>query len=89
VALNRAVAVAMVHGARAALGLLASLEADERLAGHHRLEATRAHLLEMAGDRDAALASFRLAARGTTHLQERRYLMDRAATLDRLPAGSR
>lgn len=81
VALNRAVAVAMVHGPRAALGLLGSLAAEERLAGHHRLEATRAHLLEIAGDYPAARLSYRRAARRAANPQERRYLDDRAARL--------
>ncbi|WP_422771040.1 RNA polymerase sigma factor [Plantactinospora sp. WMMC1484] len=81
VALNRIVAVAMVHGPQAALGLLGGLAADDRLAGHHRLEATRAHLLEMAGDHPAAQTCYRLAARRTASLLERRYLEDRAARL--------
>jgi len=42
VTLNRAVAVAMVHGPQAGLDLLTTLQADERLAGHHRLDAVRA-----------------------------------------------
>jgi hypothetical protein len=46
VSLNRAVA-AMVHGPRTGLDMLKELDADGRLAGHHRLYATRAHLLEM------------------------------------------
>ena len=50
VTLNRAVAVAMVRGPAAGLELLATLEADPRMAGHHRLHAVRAHLLERAGD---------------------------------------
>jgi predicted RNA polymerase sigma factor len=81
VTLNRAVAVAMVHGPRAALTLLGTLDADERLAGSHRLEATRAHLLEMAGDHTAARDCYRAAAGLTQTLQERRYLEDRAARL--------
>ena len=51
VSLNRAVAVAMVAGPAAGLAVLADLAADGTLADHHRLMATRAHLLEMAGDR--------------------------------------
>ena len=39
----------MVAGPGAGLDLLATLDADERLAGDHRLDAVRAHLLEMAG----------------------------------------
>jgi predicted RNA polymerase sigma factor len=72
----------MVHGPRAGLELLATLDADERMAGHHRLEAVRAHLLEMAGDHAAACAGYRAAARRTTSLPEQRYLEARAARLD-------
>ena len=85
VTLNQAVAVAMVEGPRAGLELLGTLDADERMAGHHRLDAVRAHLLEMAGDRGAARESYRRAARRTTSVPERRYLEGRA---DRL-AGDR
>jgi RNA polymerase sigma factor (sigma-70 family) len=81
VSLNRAVAVAMVHGPRAGLDLLATLDGDERLAGHHRLDAVRAHLQELAGDRPAARASYQRAARRTTSRPERRYLEGRAARL--------
>jgi len=81
VTLNRAVAVAMVRGPRAGLDLLATLDADDRLARHHRLAAVRAHLLEMGGDRAAARACYQLAARRTTSLPERRYLETRAARL--------
>jgi RNA polymerase sigma factor (sigma-70 family) len=77
VTLNRAVAVAMVRGPRAGLDLLTTL--DGPLAGHHRLDAVRAHLLEMAGEADEARASYRLAARRTTSRPERRYLEARAA----------
>jgi RNA polymerase sigma factor (sigma-70 family) len=81
VTLNHAVAVAMVRGPEAALELLGTLETDGRIAGHHRLDAVRAHLLEMAGDLDAARSSYRAAARRTTSLPEQRYLEDRAARL--------
>ena len=54
VTLNHAVAAAMVHGPAVGLDLLRSLDEDDRLAGHYRLDAVRAHLLEMAGDLDAA-----------------------------------
>ncbi|GGS22554.1 hypothetical protein Snoj_23790 [Streptomyces nojiriensis] len=79
--LGHAVAVAMVHGPRRALDLLADLDADERLAGHHRLEAVRAHLLEMAGERAAARAAYAKAAGLTLSVPERRYLLFRAARL--------
>jgi predicted RNA polymerase sigma factor len=81
VTLNRVVALAMVRGPQAALDLLGSLEGDERLAGHHRLHAVRAHLLELAGDHRAARASYQRAARRTTSLPERRYLEAKAARL--------
>jgi RNA polymerase sigma factor (sigma-70 family) len=81
VTLNHAVAVAIVRGPGAALELLGTLETDDRIAGHHRLDAVRAHLLEMAGDLDAARSSYRAAARRTTSLPEQRYLEDRAAQL--------
>ncbi|HEX9230999.1 MAG TPA: sigma-70 family RNA polymerase sigma factor [Jatrophihabitantaceae bacterium] len=81
VTLNHAVAEAMVNGPLAGLHLLNALDADERLAGHHRLDAVRAHLLEMAGERDEARASYQLAARRTTSVTEQRYLDARAARL--------
>ncbi|SCL18080.1 RNA polymerase sigma factor, sigma-70 family [Micromonospora rhizosphaerae] len=81
VTLNQAAAVAMVDGPRAGLALLAPLDSDERTAGHHRLAAVRAHLLELAGDQEAARAAYLTAARGTTSLPERRYLEVRAARL--------
>ncbi|MDZ5444341.1 DUF6596 domain-containing protein [Micromonospora sp. 4G57] len=81
VTLNQAAAVAMVDGPRAGLALLAPLDADERTAGHHRLAAVRAHLLELASEATAARAAYLAAARGTTSLPERRYLEVRAARL--------
>jgi predicted RNA polymerase sigma factor len=79
--LNRIVAVAMVHGPRAGLDRLAAAEADPALAGHHRVDAVRAHLLELAGDRETARTQYRLAARRTLSLPEQRYLESRAARL--------
>ncbi|WP_455358562.1 RNA polymerase sigma factor [Streptomyces sp. SYSU K21746] len=79
--LNHAVAVAMVHGPEAGLALLATLDQDERLAGHHRLDAVRGHLLEMAGEPAAARAAYARAAGRTLSLPERRYLLGRAARL--------
>ncbi|SNT29800.1 RNA polymerase sigma factor, sigma-70 family [Streptosporangium subroseum] len=81
VTLGRAVAVAMVRGPHAGLALLDPLNTDSRLAGHHRLHAVRAHLLEMAGDHEAALSCYRRAARLTTSLPEQHYLHSRAARL--------
>ncbi len=81
VALNHAIAVAMVNGPSAGLELLTALDGDERLSGHYRLDAVRAHLLERAGDRDAAIAHYRAAAKRTTSIPERNYLMTQAARL--------
>ncbi|MFH8989898.1 RNA polymerase sigma factor [Streptomyces sp. NPDC017940] len=77
--LGRAVAVAMVRGPRAGLGELSAL--DERLAGHHRLESVRGHLLERAGDLEGARAAYQVAARRTLSRPESRYLQMRAARL--------
>ncbi len=82
VTLNQAVAVAMVSGPQAGLSVLEPLDADERMVMHHRLHAVRAHLLEMAGDRDAAGASYRTAARLTRSVPELRYLEAKAARLE-------
>ena len=76
VTLNRLVATAMVHGPRVALTELA--KADPVLAGSHRLHAVRAHLLELAGDRVQARASYLHAAQLTLSIPERRYLEARA-----------
>jgi acyl-CoA reductase-like NAD-dependent aldehyde dehydrogenase/predicted RNA polymerase sigma factor len=86
VTLNRAVARAMVDGPRAGLALLEPLDDDARMAEQHRLHAVRAHLLELAGDAPAALASYALAARGTTSLPEQRYLEARSRRLRMLHA---
>jgi RNA polymerase sigma factor (sigma-70 family) len=81
VTLNHAVAVAMVHGPQAALRMLDELEGDVRLAGHHRLQAVRGHVLEMDGRDAEACCAYREAARRTTSIPEQRYLEGRAAKL--------
>jgi RNA polymerase sigma factor (sigma-70 family) len=81
VELNHAIATAMVHGVTMGLELLDALAADTRLANHHRLDAVRAHLLEMAGDREAAIEYYRSAAGKTASLPERNYLLTQAARL--------
>jgi RNA polymerase sigma factor (sigma-70 family) len=81
VALNHAVAVAMVRGPQAGLGLLGKLETDQRVAADHRLHAVRAHLLEMAGDHAAARDCYQEAARRAASLPQQRYLHARAARL--------
>ena len=81
VQLNRAVAVAMVHGPQAGLDLLAELDADRSMSTHHRLHAVRGYLLERAGDRAAARAAFEEATRRATSIPEKRYLHARAVRL--------
>ncbi len=81
VSLNHAIAAAMVHGPSKGLELLTALDADSRIAGHYRLDAVRAHLLEMAGDHPAAITHYRMAAARTTSIPERNYLMTQAARL--------
>ncbi|WP_433053426.1 RNA polymerase sigma factor [Dactylosporangium sp. CS-033363] len=81
VTLNHAVAMAMARGPQAGLELLATLDADERMAGHHRLAAVRAHLLEMAGSLREAREWYALAAKRTTSVPEQRYLERKAAAL--------
>jgi predicted RNA polymerase sigma factor len=81
ITLNRAVAVAMVHGPRAGLALLGTLDDDVRMARNHRLESVRGHLLELAGDLAAARDSYQRAARMTASTAEQRYLALRAARL--------
>jgi predicted RNA polymerase sigma factor len=79
VALNLAIAEAMVGGPAAGLSRLATIEA--RLAGHYRVDAVRAHLLERAGDRAGARIHYERAAARTTSLAERDYLVARAGRL--------
>jgi RNA polymerase sigma factor (sigma-70 family) len=81
ITLNRAVAVAMVHGPRAGLALLGTLDGDERMTNSHRLTATRGHLLELAGDIDGARDCYQRAARMTASRPEQHYLALRAARL--------
>jgi len=84
-ALNRAVAVGMVHGPQAGLQVLAELTTDQRMARHHRLLATRGHLHELAGETQAAAADYLEAARRATGLPERRYLTIQATRLEADP----
>jgi predicted RNA polymerase sigma factor len=81
VTLNRAVAVAMVEGPDAGLALLDTVADADALAHTHRVDAVRAHLLELAGDVDAARECYRRAARATTSVLEQRYLALRAASI--------
>ncbi len=81
VSLNLAVAAAMVHGPTAGLALLEPLGRDARVAGHHRLAAVRAHLLEKLGELSQAATYYQLAADRTANTPERNYLLVKAAKL--------
>jgi RNA polymerase sigma factor (sigma-70 family) len=79
--LSRAVAVGLVHGPRAGLDLLDTLQQDKRMAKHHRLFAARAHLLELAGEPAEAAKAYARASRLSTSTPERRYLATQAKRL--------
>jgi RNA polymerase sigma factor (sigma-70 family) len=81
VALNHAIAHAMVHGPQSGLERLDQLAKDARLAGNHRLDAVRAHLLERAGKHEHAIACYERAAMATASVAERDYLLTHAARL--------
>jgi len=81
VALNHAIASAMVHGPQRGLELIAALEGDARIAEHYRLDAVRGHLYERAGDAARALTHYRAAAGRTASVPERDYLLLKASSL--------
>lgn len=74
VALNRAVAVAMLDGPAAALPLLDRLADDPALRGAHRVWAVRADLHRRLADAGAAIADYDRALELVTNETERRYL---------------
>ncbi len=80
-ALNHAVALAMVHGPHAGLDRLDALEVAGRLPGDHHPLAVRAHLLEMAGEGEAAREAYEAAADLARNIPQQRYLRSRAAQL--------
>lgn len=88
VILNHAIAAAMVHGPKQGLNLLDALKGDPRIAEHHRMDAVRAHLLEMAGDLPAAVRNYRAAAGKAVNVPERNYLLIQAARLTTMMARS-
>ena len=89
IALNHAVATAMVHGPRAGLQLLDQLADDTRVATGYRFHAVRAQLLEMAGEPAAARVAYLKAARHTASLPHQRYLHARADRLTPTPGDRR
>ena len=74
VALNRAVAVAMVQGSRPALALINALASGGDLDGYHLLHAARAELLRRAGSPLEAAKSYARALALVTNDSERRFL---------------
>jgi RNA polymerase sigma factor (sigma-70 family) len=81
VALNHAIAAAMVQGPETGLRLVDELRKDPRIAENYRNDAVRAHLYERAGDPARAIAHFRAAAERTASIPERNYLTMKAARL--------
>ncbi len=77
VALNRAVAVAEVHGPALALATLEDVE----LPGYHLLPATRADLLARLGRNAEAWAAYDEAIALATNDTERAFLRDRRSRL--------
>ena len=86
VALNLAIADAMVAGPAEGLARVDALASDARLRGHHRLHAVRAHMLEMQGDPAEARIEYLEAANRATSIPEQRYLLMKAAKLGGSPA---
>jgi RNA polymerase sigma-70 factor (ECF subfamily) len=74
VSLNRAVAVAMVHGPRPALALIDALAASGDVDGYHLLHSARADLLRRAGSFEEAAESYARALTLVTNDSERRFL---------------
>jgi RNA polymerase sigma-70 factor, ECF subfamily len=81
VALNRAVAVAMVDGPEAALAEVDVLDSEGRLAGYHYLPATRADLLHRLGRDSEAADAYRTALEQCDNAAERAYLAERLRAL--------
>jgi predicted RNA polymerase sigma factor len=81
VTLNRAVAVAMVHGPEHGLALVEGIATDPRVTRTHRVESVRAHLHEHAGRPEQAARHYREAARRATSTPEQRYLHAQAVRL--------
>jgi RNA polymerase sigma-70 factor (ECF subfamily) len=83
VALNRAIAVSMVHGPGVALDEVEALEGDDRLAGYRYLPATKADLLRQLGRRDEAAAAYESALALADNDAEREFLSTRIAEVNR------
>lgn len=81
VALNRAVALAQVHGPEPALEEIARIERDGRLGTYHYLPAVKADLLRRSGDLEAAADACESAIALTANDAERSLLRARLAEL--------
>ena len=79
VALNRAVAVAKVHGAAEALAEIEPLRGNPQLRDYYLLLAVRGHLLEELGRRDEAASCWRAALECRCSEPERRFLRRKLA----------
>ena len=79
VALNRAVAVAEVHGAAVALEAIERLR--DQLDGYHHFHAVRADLLRRLGRADEAADAYAAAATLTGNEAERRFLEERRSAV--------
>lgn len=81
VALNRAVALAKVSGAAAALDALTALEAEPPLRNYYLLPSVKGRLLADVGDREGAAAAFKAALAHSCSGPERRLIWRRLREL--------
>src|SRR5262249_40462749 len=79
IALNRAVAVAMVEGPTSALKILDEITAGGELENYHLFHATRAEMLRRSGSMIEAAKSYNRALALVSHDSERRFLQKRLA----------
>jgi RNA polymerase sigma-70 factor (ECF subfamily) len=85
VTLNRAVAVAKVHGTERGLALVDALQASGELDQYHLLYATRADLLRRLGRQDEAAVSYSRALALVTNETEKRFLERRLRSIEAAP----
>jgi RNA polymerase sigma-70 factor, ECF subfamily len=86
VSLNRAVAVAMVHGPGPALALIDALAASGDVDDYHLLHSARADLLRRLGSWEEAAQSYTRALALVTNDSERRFLERRLREVQSMPA---
>ena len=89
VELNRAVAVAMAHGAAAGLEIVDRLRSNSSLDDYHLLPAVRGDLLVRLGRFSEAQPEFERAASLTRNARERQLLLERAASCERASEAAR